>query len=94
MILTSAHAYSPMVPVRKGPLGPYVLMMTPEDTALVLTSASSRGGVPSRHKTALGFLLRRACVGFATTYKARDNYQTAAQVIHGFTNCGLKMTSS
>jgi hypothetical protein len=42
-----AYAYSPMVPVRKGPFGRYVLMMTPEDTAFVLTSASSRGGVPS-----------------------------------------------
>jgi len=50
--LTSVRAYSPIVPVRKGPLGLYVLMITPDDTAFALTSASSRGGVPSEKKRA------------------------------------------
>jgi hypothetical protein len=37
-------------PVRKGPLGLWVLMTTPEDAAFVPTSASSRGGDPSEKK--------------------------------------------
>src|SRR6202158_4600199 len=39
-----------MVPVRKGPLGLYMLMMTPDARAFVLTSSNERGGVPSAKK--------------------------------------------
>ena len=45
-----AYDASPKEPVRKGPLGLYVLMMTPEDVAFVLMSA--RCPLPSAALTA------------------------------------------